>query len=215
MALFPENIIDKLEATRVVAGFTVDRAEHAVPVAQALLEGGINAIELTLRTAAALEGVRRVCAELPEMLTGVGTILTPEQAYQVQEAGAAFGVAPGMNPEVIRTCESVGLPFAPGIQTASELEQAISLGCLFVKLFPAEAAGGLPYLRAMSAPYRHLSIKFFPLGGISEANMSDYLAEDNVPVVGGSWIVKKDLVDREDWDAIALRARSVCEVLKV
>jgi len=211
--VFPKGMIDRLEVGGVVAGFSVDKVEHAVPVARSLLAGGIDAIELTLRTPAAMEALKAICAGVPEMLIGVGTILTPETVREVKAAGAAFGVAPGMNPRVIRAAQEAGLPFAPGICTPSDLEAAIELGCRFVKFFPAEAAGGIPYLRSMSAPYKHLGIQYFPLGGLNAQNMVDYLKEDNVPTIGGSWIVKKDLVEQEDWDGLATRAAQVRSIL--
>ena len=209
MSLFPDELIKKISKNGVVAGFSVESATEAVSVAKALLDGGITAIELTLRTDAAMEGVGAVCREVPEMITGVGTILTPDQARQVKEAGAAFGVAPGMNPDVIKACRDLGLPFAPGIQTASELEAAVALGCRFVKFFPAEAAGGVVFLKSMSTPYAHLGLRYFPLGGVTQSNMNDYLALKNVPVVGGSWIVQRELVEKRDWKGISSRAEAV------
>ncbi len=214
VVVFDETILQRLAATRVVAGFSVDNVEHAVPVARALLAGGIDAMELTLRTPAAMDAVRAVCAEVPEMLAGVGTILTPEQAFEVKEAGADFGVAPGLNARVVRAAKESGLSFAPGISTPSELEAAIELGCRLVKYFPAEASGGIPYLRSMSAPYKHLGVRFFPLGGVNSDNMLKYLDESNVPAVGGSWIVKRDLLLCEDWGAITARAAEVRRILE-
>ena len=181
---------------------------------RALLAGGIDAIELTLRTPAGMEALKAICAEVPEMLVGVGTILTPETVRDVKNAGADFGVAPGMNPRVIRAAAEVGLPFGPGIATPSELEAAIELGCRFVKFFPAEASGGVAYLKSMSAPYKHLGIRYFPLGGLNAGNMKDYLKEPDVPTIGGSWIVKKALVDAGDWAGITARAAAVVSQLK-
>lgn len=209
MTAFPEGMLQRLRRPGVVAGFSLDMAEHAVPLARALLAGGIDATELTLRTPAAMDAVKAICANVPEMLVGVGTILTPEAAVAVKEAGADFGVSPGMNPRVIRAAQEAGLPFAPGISTPSDLEAAIELGCRFVKLFPAEAAGGIPYLRSMSAPYKHLGIQYFPLGGLNSENMLAWLAEPNVLAIGGSWIVKKDLVADENWEGITARAAEV------
>jgi len=209
MTEFPEAILQRLEQSAVVAGFSVDKAEHAVPLAQALLTGGIDAVELTLRTEAAMEAVTLICAQVPDMLVGVGTILTPDQVTQVRAAGADFGVAPGMNPCVIRAAQATGLPFAPGICTPSDLEGAIELGCRFVKFFPAETMGGVKYLRSMAAPYMHLGMRYFPLGGLNTENMLDYLVEDVIPCIGGSWIANKDLVSHEDWDGIAERAQDV------
>ncbi len=207
--MFPDSLLERLEKGGVVAGFSVDKVEHAVPLAKALLAGGIDAIELTLRTAAGLGAVRAICEGVPEMLVGVGTILTPETARKVKEAGADFGVSPGLNPDVVRAAKEAGLPFAPGICTPSDVEAAISLGCRFVKFFPAEASGGLKFLQSMAAPYKHLGIRYFPLGGINAENMLSYLAEDIVPTVGGSWIVQSDLVVNGDWAAITARAAEV------
>lgn len=209
---FSESILQRLKKGGVVAGFSVENIAHAVPITRALLKGGIDAIELTLRTRDAMEALKVICAEVPEMLIGVGTILTPETAVEVKAAGAAFGVAPGMNPRVVRAAQTAGLPFAPGICTPSDLEAAIELGCRFVKFFPAEASGGLPYLRSMSAPYKHLGIQYFPLGGLNAGNMTAYLKEENVLTIGGSWIVSQDLVNKEDWDGIAARASEVRQI---
>lgn len=148
------------------------------------------------------------------MLLGVGTILTVEAVAEVKAAGAAFGFSPGLNPRVVRAAHEIGLPFAPGICTPSELEAAIELGCRLVKFFPAEASGGLTYLRSMAAPYKHLGIQYLPLGGLSTDNLLDYLNEANIPAVGGSWIVKKDLVDNENWSGLTDRAAAVRRILE-
>jgi len=206
---FSKQLLDRLEKSGVVAGFSVSEPEQAVPICRALLEGGIDVIELTLRSPAAMEGLRAVCADVPEMLIGVGTILTAHTLFEVKQAGAHFGVAPGLNSLVVHAAREMKFPFAPGICTPTELESAIELGCRFVKLFPAEAMGGVPYLKSMAAPYAHLGIKYFPLGGVNPGNLINYLREPMVPVVGGSWIVKKDLVEAGNWDAITEAASAV------
>lgn len=211
--MFSKELMGRLERSGVVAGFAVDHLEHAVPIAKALLAGGIDAIELTLRTDAALGAVQAIADHVPDILLGVGTILTPEQVVQVKEAGAHFGVSPGMNPRVIKAAAESGLPFAPGICTPSDLETAIELGCRFVKFFPAEACGGVKYLKSMAAPYRHIGIQYFPLGGLNTGNMKDYLGLDNVPAIGGSWIVEKGLVENENWDGLTARAAEVREII--
>jgi len=211
---FPEALLQRLRQTGVVAGFSVEKAGDAVPLCRALLAGGIDIIELTLRSVAGMEAVRAISAEVPEMILGVGTILTPEQAFEVKAAGAAFGVAPGMNPRVVRAAQEVGLPFAPGVCTPSDLEAAIELGCRFVKFFPAEPTGGVTFLRSMSAPYRHLGLQYFPLGGLNEKNMLEYLKEPSVPAIGGSWIVQQELVNRADWAGLTARAAAVTAMLK-
>ena len=211
---FPTEILERLRCCGVVAGFSVDDVRHAVPIAEALLAGGIDAIELTLRTDAGIASVKEICRNVPEMLVGVGTILTPETVGEVKQAGAAFGVAPGLNRQVVAQAQTVGLPFAPGIVTPSDLEAAVELGRRFVKFFPAEAAGGVKYLKSLSAPYQHLGIQYFPLGGINADNMLDYLREPNVAAVGGSWIVKPDLVQNEDWTGLQSRAAVVVQAFK-
>ena len=209
MSLFPNEIISSMKKVGVVAGFSVDDSNHAQPIAEALLDGGLNVIELTLRTDAAFDALNTIIEKVPEIIAGVGTIITPRQVRRVKEMGGAFGVSPGLNPAVVEECRRVDLPFAPGIVTPSELEAAVSLGCRFVKFFPAEPAGGISYLRSLAAPYSHLGIQYFPLGGINDTNMVDYLREPHVPTVGGSWIVAKDLVADNDWQAIKARAAAV------
>ena len=211
MTAFPPELLQRLAAARVVAGFSVDRVEDAVPLARALLAGGISVVELTLRTEAGMAAVKAISEGVPAMLLGVGTILTPEQAAQVQADGADFGVSPGLNVRVIEAARQAGLPFAPGICTPSELETALEHGCRLVKFFPAEAAGGLSYLRSMAAPYAHLGVQYFPLGGVNANNMVDYLREPDIPAIGGSWIVKKELVDAGDWAQITARAAEVSQ----
>ncbi|MEP4079541.1 bifunctional 4-hydroxy-2-oxoglutarate aldolase/2-dehydro-3-deoxy-phosphogluconate aldolase [Haloferula sp.] len=211
---FPQELVERLARTGIVAGFSINQVEHAVPLAKALLAGGIEVIELTLRTPQGMDAVRAISSGVPEMIIGVGTILSPDQAHEVKAAGADFGVAPGLNPRVIQAAKEAGLPFAPGIATPSDLEAAIELGCRFVKFFPADSLGGIPYLRSMGAPYKHLDLGYFPLGGVNAGNMKDYLAEPNVPTVGGSWIVQNDLVTQEDWAGITARATEVTKALK-
>lgn len=206
MSHFDIEHLNRLRRSRVVAAFSIENRAHAVPIAQALLAGGIDAIELTLRTPAAMDSLKAICFEVPRMLIGVGTILTPEMVAEVKAHGAHFGVAPGFNARVVRAAYEAGLSFAPGICTPSDLEAAIELGCRFVKFFPAEASGGLLYLRSVAAPYRHLGMGYLPLGGLTAQSMIGYLQEKDVFAVGGSWIVDKNDVLREDWAAITVRA---------
>jgi 2-dehydro-3-deoxyphosphogluconate aldolase/(4S)-4-hydroxy-2-oxoglutarate aldolase len=211
---FPENLIQQLEGASVVAGFSVHDIKQAIPIAEALLEGGITAIELTLRTEVGLEAAAIIRKEIPEMLVGIGTILTTEQVDAVKRLDAHFGVAPGLNPKVVEHAKEIGLPFAPGVATPSDIEVAAELGCRFLKFFPAEASGGIPYLKSMSTPYNHLGIRYFPLGGINTSNMKDYLALDNVSIVGGSWIVNDSLVQEENWSEITMRSKEVINILE-
>lgn len=190
----------------IIAVVVIDDPEDALPLVEALLAGGINAIELTLRTPAAFEALRRIKATATDMMAGLGTVLTPEQVGQAVECGAAFAVAPGLNPNVIRAAHSAGLPFAPGIMTPSDIEGAVQLGCRLLKLFPAEPCGGLGYLKSISAPYAHLGLEYIPLGGLTESNFTDYLALENVPAVGGSWIAPRKLIQGKNWTAIRQNA---------
>lgn len=200
------SIWKEIQTAGVVAVLVVDEVEAAVPLARALLDGGIRAMELTLRTPAAVEALQEVRKEVPEMLAGIGTILTPEQVAEVKDVGAAFGVAPGLNVRVVNAAKELGLPFAPGIATPSELEGAIELGCSNVKFFPAEGQGGLSYLRSIMAPYKHLGIRTIPLGGLNLDNFGAYLADDNVLAIGGSWIAPRPLIQARDWEAIRANA---------
>jgi len=203
-----DPIPGRIAASGVLAVLVIDRVEDAVPVAEALLAGGVDAMELTLRTEAALPSLAAISAEVPEMMVGIGTIIDPSQVKQVVDAGGSFGVAPGTNPEVIRTAEQAGLPFAPGIMTPSDIERALQFGCEILKFFPAGSSGGLKHLKNISAPYAHLGLKYIPLGGVSLDNMSDYLTGDMVAAVGGSWLAPRDLITSGDWTEITARAKA-------
>jgi 2-dehydro-3-deoxyphosphogluconate aldolase/(4S)-4-hydroxy-2-oxoglutarate aldolase len=210
MALDSE-VARQLHEAGVVAVLIVDRVEDAVPLAEALLRGGIRAMELTLRTPVALDALRAIRREVPAMLAGVGTILTPEQVDAVVEAGGAFGVAPGFNPRVVGRAGEVGLPFAPGIATPTDIELAVEAGCRLLKYFPAQSLGGLKHLKGMAAPYQHLNIRYFPLGGINSGNLADYLASPLVHAVGGSWLAPRDVIIEGGWDRIAATAREATD----
>lgn len=209
-----ESLTRQLHQTGVIAVLMIDRADDAVPLARALLAGGIDCIELTLRTDAALDSLRRIRAEVPEMTVGVGTILTPQQANDAKEAGASFGVAPGMNPRVVAEAQRIGLPFAPGICTPTDIELAIEAGCKLLKFFPSEPCGGLTYLRTISAPFMHLGVQFIPLGGVGPANAAQYLQEPSVLALGGSWLAPKNLIAKGDWEAITKLAREASDIVK-
>ena len=213
----PPELTERIGRCGVVAVLVVDEAKHAVPLARALVKGGVDVMELTLRTPAALDALRAIAAEVPEMLPGIGTILTPEQVREVAEAKAAFGVAPGLNRRVVEEAQRVGLPFAPGVATASDLEAALELGCPDVKFFPAEASGGLAYLKSMAAPYAHLGVRFIPLGGLKAENCQPYLEASNVLAVGGSWLAPRGDVQNESWQTItdrAAHARAIVERIR-
>lgn len=209
-----ESLAQSLHRSGVIAVLMIDRADDAVPLAHALLAGGVNTIELTLRTDTALESLRRIRAEVPEITAGVGTILTPKQANDAKEAGAAFGVAPGMNPRVVAEAGRIGLPFAPGVCTPTDIELALEAGCKVLKFFPSEPCGGLPYLRTIAAPFMHLGVRFIPLGGVGPANAAQYLNEPSVLALGGSWLAPKDVIAKGGWAAITGLAREATDIVK-
>ncbi len=211
--MFPDSLQARLHRSGVIAVLIIEDADTAVPLAQALLAGGVDAIELTLRTPSALESLRRIHREVPDLLLGAGTILTPQQAAEAKAAGAAFGVAPGMNPRVVDEATRIGLPFAPGVCTPTDIELAVERGCRALKLFPAEQSGGLAYLRAVAAPFSHLGVRFIPLGGITPANAETYLVEPSVLALGGSWLAPRDLVRARDWAALTELARDASELV--
>ena len=204
---FDKRITDRLRGVGVMAVLVIEEPRHAVPTARALLRGGIDVMELAFRTPNSPEALRRIIAEVPEMLAGVGTILFPDQVKEAQQLGAAFGVSPGFSRDVVSEALDRRFPFAPGILTPSELEMAISFGCRTVKLFPAQISGGASYIKAIHAPYGYLGVEFIPLGGVSLSNMGDYLKYNFIPAVGGSWIAPADLIRSENWSLITEHAR--------
>lgn len=195
-----------LRDSPVVAVLVIDNADAAEPLAEALCDGGINAVELTLRTDAAYHAIRNIRDARPEMRVGVGTVLTPAQAADVAELGAAFAVSPGLNPAVVEAARSLDLPFAPGIATPSDIEVAMSHGLRVLKYFPAESLGGLKHLAAIAGPYAHTGVSFMPLGGLGETNFVSYLESPLISGVGGSWIAPRADIVEQRWDAIRDRA---------
>ena len=210
---FPSETLDRIGRSGVIAVLVVDKIEHGPPLAEALLAGGVDAMELTLRTPAAIDALRAIRRDVPNMLGGIGTVLTPEQVEQVVEAGAAFGVAPGFNRRVVERAQTLGLPFAPGVTTPSEIEAAVELGCRELKFFPAEPSGGMTYLSSINAPYAHLGLRIIPLGGLNANNMASYLSSPAVAAIGGSWIAPRKLIQQEDWPAISDRAAQARRVI--
>ncbi len=210
---FDPALAATIQKTGIIAVLIIDHESDAIPLAQALLAGGVNVMELTLRTSAALGALRLIRAEVPEMIAGVGTILTTDQLAQTVAAGAAFGVAPGVNPRILSAAREAGLSFAPGVCTPSDMEAAIEHGCKLLKFFPAEPSGGLAYLKAAAAPYLHLGVSFVPLGGINGKNMASYLADPLIAALGGSWLAPKDLIAAKAWGKItALAAEAVATI---
>lgn len=194
-------------ATRVLPVLVIDDVARAAPLAGALRAGGVDAVEVTFRTPVAADAIRAIRAEVPDVHVGAGTVLTPAHAREALAAGATFGVAPGLDPEVVAIFREAGVPFMPGVMTPSEITQALRLGCRWLKFFPAESAGGVPALRAMLAPFRGHVLGVCPTGGIDGENAPTYLAVPEVFAVGGSWLAPAALVARGDWAGIEGRTR--------
>ncbi|MEI7962806.1 MAG: bifunctional 4-hydroxy-2-oxoglutarate aldolase/2-dehydro-3-deoxy-phosphogluconate aldolase [Verrucomicrobiota bacterium] len=201
-------------AGKIISVITIDRAEDAEPLAQALIDGGLDALEITFRTEAAPEAIRRIKSAFPNAHLGAGTLLTCEQVKIALNAGATFGLAPGLNSEVIRFAHEHRLGFIPGVMTPSEVEIALSLGCHVQKFFPADIAGGVRMLKTLAAPYGHTGLKFIPLGGVTAATLADYLGAPNVAAVGGSWIADRSLIKAGDWAGITKLAREAVAIAK-
>ncbi len=208
------NLIDELSLIGIVPVVAIDEAKKAAPLADALSNGGLPCAEVTFRTEAAEEAIKIMTASHPDMIVGAGTVLTREQADRAVGAGAKFIVSPGLNPDVVAHCISRGYPVIPGCATPSDIERALSLGLDTVKFFPAEAAGGVEMIKAMSAPYG--KVRFMPTGGINASNLNDYLSFPKVVACGGSWMVKKDLINNGEFDRITkLTAEAVATMLSL
>jgi 2-dehydro-3-deoxyphosphogluconate aldolase/(4S)-4-hydroxy-2-oxoglutarate aldolase len=187
-----EELTRRLRALRVVPVIVIDSPANAVPLARALIEGGLPVAEITFRTSGAAESIRRITAECPDILLGAGTVLSPNQVDEARDAGAQFIVAPGFNRSVVTRAREVGIPVYPGVCTPTEIEGALELGLRTVKFFPAEPMGGLKFLKAIAAPYGGLG--FMPTGGITAENVGTYLAYDRVVACGGSWMAPAERI---------------------
>lgn len=199
------NPIDIASHGPVIPVIVIDRVEDALPLAEALLAGGVKVLEVTLRTPAGLPSIETIARNLPEAVVGVGTVLNADDARRAREAGARFAVSPGYTSEVGSACKRQGLPLLPGVATSGEVMAALADGFSFLKLFPAEAAGGIPLLKAWASPFGQVS--FCPTGGITAATAPNYLALPNVRCVGGSWLTPADAVRAGDWARITQLAR--------
>ncbi|GHB92154.1 bifunctional 4-hydroxy-2-oxoglutarate aldolase/2-dehydro-3-deoxy-phosphogluconate aldolase [Cerasicoccus arenae] len=196
-----------LDQFPVIPVIVIDNANDAVPLAEALIAGGLNIIEVTFRTAAAAEAIERIANKFPDMLVGAGTVVTAEQAQRAIDAGSKFGLAPGTDPETIAYFKSKNVPFIPGVMTPTDIQMAYKAGCKRLKFFPAGAAGGTKMLKAMCAPYSNLGVKFCPTGGVSLDNMLEYLAMPEVFAIGGSWLATKAQIASGDWAGITQQVK--------
>jgi 2-dehydro-3-deoxyphosphogluconate aldolase/(4S)-4-hydroxy-2-oxoglutarate aldolase len=195
-----EGLLGLLRSARVIPVLTIERVEDAVPLARALVAGGVRVLEITLRTEAAIDAAKAIIAEVADAIVGIGTVLNSEDLARTEALGARFAVSPGATPELLDAAAASDLPFMPGIATASELMQALARGFDLVKFFPAEQSGGLSALRALAGPFPHA--RFCPTGGIGESNAAAWLAEPNVVVVGGSWLCPAADIRSGNWSGI-------------
>ena len=195
--------LTRLSAIRIVPVLVLDNLEDGLRMCSILQEKQLSAAEITFRTEAAESVIRAAAKEFPELYLGAGTVLNVRDLHRAFDAGAKFAVAPGFNPTVVKEAVKCGFAFAPGVCTPSEAEQAMELGCTFLKYFPAEAAGGVKFLKSLVAPYKHLGIRIMPTGGVTSANAADYLSIPEVAAVGGTWLGKTADMRAGNWDAIA------------
>ena len=199
------TIREVMTAGPVMPVIVVERVADAVPLAKALVAGGVRVLEVTLRTPVAADAIRAMVDAVPEAIVGAGTIVNADDLRRAQAAGAAFGVSPGATPVLLGAAREAGLPFLPGVMTPSDIIAALDQGYSALKFFPAVPAGGVEMLKAFGGPFA--SVRFCPTGGISPATAADFLALPNVDCIGGSWLAPKKLIDAGDWDAISALAR--------
>ena len=199
-------VSERFATLRIVPVIVIDDPDDAVPLARALSDGGLPVAEVTLRTPRALEALRRIAAEMPDMLVGAGTVLSPAQAAEARSAGARFVVAPGFNRSVVEFCQGADLPVFPGVCTPTEIEMALGAGLSILKFFPAEPMGGLAFLKAVAGPYT--TVSFMPTGGIGPSNLASYLAFPRVVACGGSWMAPNDWIAARRFDRIRETTRA-------
>jgi len=205
--------LEKLGRHGIVPVIAIEKVEAAVPLADALIQGGLPVVEITFRTTAAAEVIRILAKERPQLMVGAGTVLTVPNLEAAKANGAAVAVAPGLNPQIVKHAQQLGLPFVPGVATPTDIETGVSLGCKLLKFFPAEALGGVAMLEALSAPYKHTGVRFVPTGGISPSNLESYLKLDTVAAVGGTWLAKKEDLAGGKWEEVRKRCKAAVEAV--
>ena len=207
-----EKLAALFEQATIIPVLTIERLEDAVPLARALVAGGVRTLEITLRTPVAIESAKAIIADVPEAVVGIGTILNADDLARAEGVGARFGISPGATPDLLKAAAASALPFAPGIATASELMLGLSHGFNLVKFFPAEQSGGIKALRALAGPFP--DVRFCPTGGIAEANAVSWLGEPNVVAVGGSWLCPAADIRSGNWAGITAICNRTMKLLK-
>ena len=208
------DMVKTLGSAGIIPVIVIDDIEKAVPLARALVKGGLPVLEVTFRTACAAEAIAKIKAEVPGAILIAGTVLKMDQLVAAKAAGAEACVAPGFDPEIVNAANRLGIPFCPGIATASEMSQALALGCNMVKFFPAESAGGVKYIKDLLGAFRWTGVKIMPTGGVKLSNVSDYLAVPEIVCCGGTWIAPKDAVQAGDWAKIEQLAADAAALVK-
>lgn len=206
------SISEQIMKAGIVPVVVLDKAEDAIPLANALLAGGVNFMEITLRTACALDAIKLVSANVPDMIVGAGTVINVEQAKKAVDAGAKFIVSPGLSVETVKWCNENDITCCPGCVTPTEIMTAISLGLKVVKFFPANVYGGIKAIKALSAPFG--DVKFLPTGGVSADNMAEFLEVKSVAAVGGSWICTKADVNNGEFEKITKLSKEATDIIK-
>ena len=206
-------VFDQIARFKVVPVIAIESPDAALSLADALIKGGLPIAEITFRTEAAAAVIRKMTQERSDLFVGAGTILTLDNLKAAVDAGAKFGVAPGFNPNIVKAAQQMGFPFVPGVCTPSDVEAALSNGCKVLKFFPAGAMGGLTLLKSLMAPYGHTGVQFMPTGGVSPANLSEYLSTKGVVACGGTWIATKEEIAENKWELIASRCREVTSLV--
>lgn len=208
-----EEIFRRIAKIGIVPVIAIESVDAAIPLADALIEGGLPVVEITFRTAAAADVIAKMAKERPQLIVGAGTVLTQANVIAAKKSGAAFAVAPGLNPLTVEVAQAAELPFIPGVATPSDIEAGLSLGCKLLKFFPAESNGGVGMVDALSAPYKHTGLRFMPTGGVNPANLEAYLKIETVAAVGGTWIAKKEDLANGNWADVRSRCKAAVEVV--
>ena len=208
------DMIKTFGSAGIIPVIVIEDIDKAVPLAKALVKGGLPVLEVTFRTSCAAEAIRKIKAEVPGATLVAGTVLKLEQLAAAKAAGAEACVAPGFDPEIVKAANETGMPFCPGVATASELSQALRLGCGMVKFFPAESAGGVKYIKDLLGAFRWTGVKFMPTGGVKLANVGDYLAVPEIICCGGTWIAPKAAIASGDWAAIEKLAADAAALVR-
>ena len=206
------TFFEKVYKTGIVPVVVLEKTEDAVPLAKALLKGGIDFMEITFRTACAADAIALISSEVPEMTVGAGTVINIEQAARAVDSGAKFIVSPGLDVGVVGWAQENDVPVIPGCVTPTEIMKAISLGLSVVKFFPADVFGGIKAIKALSAPFGQ--VKFLPTGGVSEANLKEFIENKSVAAIGGSWVCKKDDIANHDWDKISALSANAVKIIE-